>query len=241
MHSEAEQKRLLVLMAKQPEPGKTKTRLSPLLDATEAAALYSCFLIDKITTMQTIDIALPAVAYSPQKARHYFEKFAPDLFLIPQKGANLAQSLCNIFEVTLSMGFEQVLAIDGDSPDLPASYLRGAFQALDDHQIDVALGPTDDGGYYAIGMRKLHRTLFEATMSTPSVYNDTLALAEGAGLKIASLPRWYDVDRPEDLERLRGSLASGAVEGARATTAFLNQLKPDRGTQGPHVLNIQPD
>lgn len=127
------------------------------------------------------------------------------------------------------MGFKQVLAIDGDSPDLPASYLRQAFQALDDHQIDVAIGPTEDGGYYAIGMRELHKTLFDVEMSTPSVYLDTLALAEGAGLKIAALPRWYDVDRPEDLERLRGSLASGAVEGAQATTAFLDQLERDRG------------
>jgi glycosyltransferase A (GT-A) superfamily protein (DUF2064 family) len=166
--------------------------------------------------MQTIDIALPAVAYSPQKARDYFERFAPDLFLIPQKGSNLAQSLCNIFKVTLSMGFEQVLAIDGDSPDLPASYLREAFRALDDRQIDV-------------GMRSLYKTLFDVQMSTPSVYADTLALAEGAGLKIASLPRWYDVDRPEDLERLRGSLTSGTVEGARATAAFLERLERDRG------------
>jgi glycosyltransferase A (GT-A) superfamily protein (DUF2064 family) len=179
--------------------------------------------------MQTIDIALPAVAYSPQKARHYFERFAPDLFLIPQKGSNLAQSLCNIFKVALSMGFEQVLAIDGDSPDLPASYLREAFRALDDRQIDVVIGPTEDGGYYAIGMRSLYKTLFDVQMSTPSVYADTLALAEGAGLKIASLPRWYDVDRPEDLERLRGSLTSGTVEGARATAAFLERLERDRG------------
>jgi glycosyltransferase A (GT-A) superfamily protein (DUF2064 family) len=179
--------------------------------------------------MQTIDIALPAVAYSPQKARDYFERFAPDLFLIPQKGSNLAQSLCNIFKVTLSMGFEQVLAIDGDSPDLPASYLREAFRALDDRQIDVVIGPTEDGGYYAIGMRSLYKTLFDVQMSTPSVYADTLALAEGAGLKIASLPRWYDVDRPEDLERLRGSLTSGTVEGARATAAFLERLERDRG------------
>jgi rSAM/selenodomain-associated transferase 1 len=229
MPSGAEQKRLLVLMAKQPQPGYTKTRLSPPLDLAEAAALYRCFLVDKLTMMQTIDIALPAVAYSPQKARHYFERFAPDLFLIPQTGPNLAQSLCNIFEVTLSMGFKQVIAIDGDSPDLPASYLRQAFQALDDHQINVAIGPTDDGGYYAIGMRSLHKTLFDVQMSTPSVYDDTLALAEGAGLKVASLPRWYDVDRPEDLERLRRSLASGGAEEAPATTAFIDQLEREGG------------
>lgn len=229
MHSGAEQKRLLVMMAKQPEPGHTKTRLSPPLNLVEAATLYRCFLQDKLSIMQTIEIARPAIAYSPQEARGYFEQFAPDVLLVPQLGENLAQSLCNVFEVTLSMGFEQVLAIDGDSPDLPAPYLREAFHALDDRQVDVALGPTDDGGYYAIGMRRLHTTLFDVEMSTPSVYVDTLAQAERAGLKVASLARWYDVDRPEDLQRLQGSLASGAAERAPATAAFLEQLERDLG------------
>jgi len=229
MLSGVKQKRVLVLMAKQPQPGHTKTRLSPPLEAGEAAALYRCFLRDKLSMMQTIEIALPAVAYSPTTARGYFEQFAPDVLLIPQTGENLAHSLCNVFEVTLNMGFEQVLAIDGDSPDLPAPYLRQAFHALDDPLVDVVLGPTDDGGYYAIGMRRLHRTLFDVEMSTPNVYFDTLAQAEEAGLKIASLPRWHDVDRPEDLERLQGSLASGAAERAPATAAFLKLLERDRG------------
>lgn len=227
MLSGAEKKRLLIMMAKQPKSAQTKTRLSPPLDPVKAAALYRCFLQDKLSVMQTIEIARLAIAYSPQEARGYFEKFAPNVLLIPQRGENLAQSLCNIFEVTLGMGFDQVLAIDGDSPDLPASYLMQAFHALDDFQVDVALGPTDDGGYYAIGMRRLHRTVFDVEMSTPSVYVETLAQAEGAGLKIASLRRWYDVDRPEDLERLQSSLASGAAGDAPATAAFLKRLELD--------------
>jgi rSAM/selenodomain-associated transferase 1 len=228
MLSSTEQKRLLVMMAKHPEPGQTKTRLSPPLDPAQAAALYSCFLHDKLSTMQAIEIARPAIAYNPQEARGYFKEFAPDVLLIPQLGESLAQSLCNIFEVTLNMGFEQVLAIDGDSPDLPASYLREAFHVLDDPRIDVAIGPTEDGGYYAIGMRRLHRTLFEVEMSTPSVYVNTLVQAEEAGLRVASLPYWYDVDRPDDLERLLSSLASGAAERAPATAAFLERLERDQ-------------
>jgi rSAM/selenodomain-associated transferase 1 len=228
MLSGAEQKRLLVMMAKRPEPGHTKTRLSPPLDPAEAAELNRCFLRDKLSTMQAIEIARPAVAYTPQEARVYFEQFAPDVLLIPQLGEDLAQSLCNIFEVSFNMGFEQVLAIDGDSPDLPASYLREAFHALDDRRIDVAIGPTDDGGYYAIGMRRLHRTLFDVEMSTASVYVNTLVQAEEAGLRVASLPHWYDVDRPDDLERLQSSLASGAAERAPATAAFLERLERDR-------------
>lgn len=228
MQSGAELKRLLILMAKHPEPGKTKTRLSPPLDPLDAAALYECFLQDKVSTMKTIEIAQTGIAYSPQNERTYFEQLASNALLIPQTGTNLSQSLVNIFEVTLRMGFEQVLAIDGDSPDLPVAYLRDGFHLLDDPKVDVALGPTDDGGYYAIGMRNLHRSLFEVEMSTPKVYVDTLARAEDAGLNVASLPYWYDVDRPDDLERLSGSLSSGPVERAPATAAFLRQLRRTR-------------
>jgi rSAM/selenodomain-associated transferase 1 len=223
-----EPERLLVLMAKQPKMGETKTRLSPPLDLAQAAAIYECFLTDKVSMMRRFELARPAVAYRPQAARAYFEQLAPDFLLIPQMGSNLAQSLCNVFEVTFVMGFKQVLAIDGDSPDLPPSYLRQAYRALDEGENDIALGPADDGGYYAIGMRELHRTLFEVEMSTARVFNETMAKAEGAGLTVASLPGWYDIDRPDDLDRLRDALASGAEERAQATAAFLERLDRDR-------------
>jgi rSAM/selenodomain-associated transferase 1 len=224
MHLGTEQKRLLIMMAKQPRPGHTKTRLSPPLDPAEAAALYECFLRDKLYAMQRIAIAQPAIAYGPKGARKFFEKLAPFALLLPQTGEDLAQSLCNIFEVTLDMGFEQVLAIDGDSPDLPASYLLDGLHALDNRQVDVVIGPTEDGGYYAIGMRRLHRTLFDVEMSTPRVSIDTLAKGKEAGLKVTLLPRWYDVDRADDLKRLLGSLSAGAAERAPDTAAFLDRL-----------------
>ena len=86
-----------------------------------------------------------------------------------------------------------------------------AFELLD--QADVVLGPTEDGGYYLIGMKKPHpRLLREVQMSTPDVLTDTQELAKRMGVNIALLPPWYDVDTASDLERLQAENESDQRE-----------------------------
>ena len=211
-------------MAKQPRPGYTKTRLSPPLSAEEAAELYRCFLRDKLAQMAQVEGVQRAVAFLPPEAREYFAALAPGFALIRQKGRDLAERLRNVFANAFAQGYRQVLAIDGDSPTLPVAYLRQGFRRLDDPAVDVVLGPCEDGGYYAIGMKRLHPTLFDVTMSTPHVLRDTLAQAERAGLRVALLPTWYDVDTPADLERLRAELAASGAGKAPRTAAFLRTI-----------------
>ncbi|MFQ5344212.1 MAG: TIGR04282 family arsenosugar biosynthesis glycosyltransferase [Anaerolineae bacterium] len=214
-------KRALVLMAKQPAAGRTKTRLSPPLSPEAAAGLYRCFLLDKLAQMRGVESANLGVAYWPATAREYFAALAPGFTLIPQAGADLAERLRNVFDLAFHRGYEQVMAIDGDTPTLPAGHLRQGFQRLDDPAVDVVLGPCEDGGYYAIGMKRPHPTLFDVAMSTPRVVEDTLARAEAAGLRVALLPNWYDVDTPADLERLAAELAGTDGVKALATARFL--------------------
>ncbi len=219
------EKGALVLMAKQPAPGHTKTRLSPPLSPEDAAELYRCFLLDKLAQMHQVDGADLAVAYWPATARDYFADLAPGFELIRQAGANLAERLRNVFDLAFDRGYAQVMAIDGDTPTLPAGYLRQGFRRLDDPAVDVVLGPCEDGGYYAIGMKRPHPTLFDVTMSTPRVVEDTLARAAAAGLRMALLPRWYDVDTPADLERLEEELAGAEVMNAVATARLLGEKR----------------
>lgn len=216
-------KRALVLMAKQPVPGRTKTRLSPPLPAAETAELYRCFLLDKLAQMRRVEMVDLTVAYWPAGARDYFADLAPDFELIPQIGDDLAQRLRNMFDVAFDRGYGQVMAIDGDTPTLPAGYLRQGFLRLNDPAVDVVLGPCEDGGYYAIGMKENHPTLFDVTMSTRRVADDTLAQAEAAGLRVELLPTWYDVDTPAELERLAAELADAGGERAAATAGFLSR------------------
>jgi rSAM/selenodomain-associated transferase 1 len=217
--------RLLVLMAKQPRANHTKTRLSPPLSPEESADLYRCFLQDKLAQMREVGGATPAIAYAPADARDYFEALAPGFELIQQRGENLAARLRNVFDETFVAGWERVAAIDGDTPTLPPGYLAESLAALDDPAVDVTLGPCEDGGYYVIGMKHPHPTLFDITMSTAQVTRDTLDRAAEAALAVHLLPEWYDVDRPEDLcrlaQHLNGGHGTGLLFAAPATAAFL--------------------
>ena len=223
--------RLLVLMAKQPRPGYSKTRLAPPLTETQAADLYRSFLVDKIAQMRQVSGVECAIAYTPPGGRATFADLAPGFSLIEQKGPDLSARLTNVFADTFAAGYGQVMAIDGDTPTLPPDYLRRGFAALDSHAADVVLGPCEDGGYYAIGMREPHLTLFNVTMSTPHVMRDTLARAEDAGLSVHCLPRWWDVDRPADLARLQEALHTRSIAPMFAAPATRRMLSAIQQTE----------
>ena len=203
----ADVRRGLVVMAKRPAAGATKTRLCPPLTPERAAALYACFLADVIETVRAaarmVPGMVPAIAYAPDDAAAYFRALAPDFALLPQAGATLGERLAAVMEHVTASGHAQAAAINSDSPSLPAACLAQAFAALDDPAVDVVFGPCDDGGYYLIGWKRPHPFLVrDVAMSTTRTLADTLALADRAGLRVALLPPWYDVDEPADLARL---------------------------------------
>jgi rSAM/selenodomain-associated transferase 1 len=203
----------LIVVAKQPAPGQTKTRLAPPLTSERAAELYKAFLLDTLDLVRAAECAQPFIAYLPEAARGYFGALAPDFELLTQRGANLGERLDSALTECLTGGYDRAVIMDSDSPTLPAEYLKQAFEAM--AEADGVLGPCDDGGYYLIGLRRpAPRLLREVPMSTPTVVSDTLALAAGEGLQMAQLPAWYDVDTVTDLERLRADLA--ALPSARA-------------------------
>jgi rSAM/selenodomain-associated transferase 1 len=190
----------LIVVAKRPAPGKTKTRLSPPLSAELASALYECFLFDTLDQMRQVSDAQHVIAYLDEC--DYFQRLAPDFELIPQEGHDLGERLDNALTFYLSLGYERVVIMDSDSPTLPASYLSRAFQILAS-DVDVVLGPCDDGGYYLIGIKRpAPRLLREVHMSTPSVAAETIALAKEEGLSLVTLPTWYDIDDLVSLARL---------------------------------------
>lgn len=198
--------RLLILMAKQPIPHHTKTRLLPMLEPEQAAALYECFLRDKIAAMRQVPDCAYAIAYTPVAADAYFAALAPDFVLYLQEGATLAERLKNVVRCAFQAGYQQVMPIDGDSVTLPPQYLAQGFDGLADLSIDVVLGPSDDGGYYGIGLKAPHDCVFDVEMSTPTVSRDTIRQAEKNQLRVYLLPEWYDIDTPDDLDRLRQEL-----------------------------------
>jgi rSAM/selenodomain-associated transferase 1 len=209
----------LLVVAKRPAPGQTKTRLSPPLSPDQASALYECFLRDTLDLIRQVPGIQPVVAYLPQAEANYFIELAPDFELILQEGDDLGARLDHALTYYLHLGYDRVVIMDSDSPTLPASYLKAAFEALD--EADVVLGPCDDGGYYLIGLKRpAPRLLREVQMSTATVTAETLSLAAEEGLQVKLLPVWYDIDDAAALERLISETAGAPAEVARYTRAF---------------------
>jgi rSAM/selenodomain-associated transferase 1 len=217
----------VAIMAKAPRPGAVKTRLCPPLLPAEAAALYRCFLLDKIAAVKTLVGARPVVAFTPDDARAEFAALAPDFTLVPQRGPDLGARLRATLAGLLTAGYPGAIAVDSDTPTLPRGFLQEAVDCLSRPGPDVVLGPTEDGGYYLIGVRAAHRVLFDGVpWSTSAVLEVTLRQAAAAGLQTVCMPAWFDVDTPDDLRRLQNVLDGGpsTVEGGQ-TGRFLASLR----------------
>lgn len=212
--------RALLLIAKRPAPGETKTRLTPPLTFEQASALYECFLRDTLEIVRAVPGVTRLINYLPAEADQYFSDLAPDFELLPQVGQHLGERLDQALTHCLRNGFQQAVIMDSDSPTLPAAYLVQAFAELE--HAEVVLGPCEDGGYYLIGLtRPQPRLLREVRMSTVNVLADTLALADELKLRVALLPSWYDVDTFAELTRLKRELSQTGNGAGHHTRAFL--------------------
>jgi uncharacterized protein len=217
----------VAIMAKAPLPGEVKTRLCPPLSHGAAAQLYRCFLLDKFAQVNVLQRATPVVAYSPTDSRSTFEALAPAHFLlIPQRGDDLGARILSTFEQLFGQGYTQVIVIDSDTPTLPVAYLERALGLIAEGENDVVLGPTEDGGYYLIGLRQSCPELFEQMpWSTPEVFPETRRRSAQCGLTVACTEYWYDVDTPDDLTRLTASFAHLQNGWARHTRQFLREFR----------------
>ena len=223
----------LAIMTKAPRAGTVKTRLQPPLTPSEAAELNTCFLRDIAAVISAAGERSQGVGvFTPARSEKEYEGILPSHFdLIPQRGIRFGERLANAAEDLLHVGFESCCLINSDSPTATVEVFREAVAQLQDADDRIVLGPSDDGGYYLIGMRKLNRHLFEEIdWSTERVFQQTLERAREVGLEAELLPTWYDVDDGATLERLRGELltATGARcagYDARHTRTYLESLQ----------------
>ena len=211
----------VVVFAKAPRPGTVKTRLCPPLSPSAAARLYRCFLLDTLEGVRAIAGVAPVIAYAPRRARASFAAAHRGVLLVPQTGRDLGARMANVFAHLFARGFEAVVIVGSDSPTLPADHLRAAVRTLQAGGADGVIGPSEDGGYYLIGLRAACPELFAGVpWSTDRVLATTLQKARRVGQTLRSLPAWYDVDTPDDLRRLAAELRHTRVRATR-TRALL--------------------
>lgn len=220
-------RRRLMLFARLPEPGRTKTRMTGgALDAGAAAELYQAFLDDCVELCREVeaeDRELWVVRRTG--AERVLGSRYPDLELRWQPEGDLGARLKGAFATAFSEGADRALIIGSDLPTLPGDHLRRGFERLAERPL--VLGPARDGGYYAVGLRRSAwpraAGLFrDIPWSTARVLEATRARAAWLGLRAAELPTWYDVDEPRDLDRLRRQ-----VDAESATGRALARLLPD--------------
>lgn len=200
--------RALVIIGKAPRAGVTKTRLTPPLTPDEAAELYQAFLLDSVDLALGLGWERVSLVYPPGEgdAEALSALLPPAVVLLPQPGKGLGAALTAAFAEHFAAGFTRVVLIGSDNPSLPAAIIERASAALSGH--DLVIGPSSDGGYYLIGMNQPHPEVFERIdWSTAVVYQQTMARARQAGLRVRSVDEWYDVDTVAELRRLRDDLA----------------------------------
>lgn len=215
----------IIVMAKAPRAGEAKTRLAPPLTHAEAAHLAACMFADTVSAALTVGAAV-VVAYAPADGRAALEEAlrltlneeaSGGLHWLEQQGEGLSERLEGVAARAFAGGFGPLLFVGADSPTLPPGCLAAALEMFRRGRADVALGPTEDGGYYAVGMRVPAAGLFYSVeWSTPLAYEQTARNAERRGLRLLELPPWYDVDTPADLERLRAELSTDEEARRRA-------------------------
>lgn len=191
----------VILFTKVPRPGFGKSRLAAEIGAEAAHELATAFLEDTIerTCGRTGRFF---VAVAPPEAAQSLASTIPaaEVFAQPASGG-MGSRLQAAFAEAFARGATSPVLIGSDSPTLPAHLISIAHRALE--SCDVVLGPAEDGGYYAIGLRAPAPAIFQGIeWSTPRVLEQTLDRCATLGLEVFFLPYWYDVDSAADLERL---------------------------------------
>lgn len=208
----------LALFAKRPGPGRVKSRLSPALPPDLACDLYRAMLRDALEAV--------AQAEADERVIYWADETDGDLGLPTgtfqsrvQSGPDLGARLEQAFGELLLKPEDRAIIIGADCPDVGAEALRTAFAALESH--DLVLGPTRDGGYYLVCLRRQAPALFrDIPWSTERVWEQTLERARATGLTYAALTKLEDLDTPEDLVRWIGRAAASRTSGLHTQEAL---------------------
>lgn len=218
----------LVIVARYPQIGTTKTRLARALGNEETVRLYRAFLTDlarRFAGQPAYDLHW---AYTPAGVDYaaFMAELAPSLVrhmrFFPQEGDGLGERLHNAFRRTYALGYERTVLIGSDSPQIGAHTIIEASRALD--RADVVLGPAEDGGYYMIAMRRPRDVFQSIPMSTGAVLRKTVELAQRQGLEVNLQETLFDIDELSDLACLAQLLRADASL-APATAALLAKMK----------------
>jgi rSAM/selenodomain-associated transferase 1 len=218
--------RVLVIMAKAPRPGEVKTRLAPSLSPAAVTAFYCCLLDDTLALARSLSDVKVAVMCPDSDVNELAQLAGNEASVVAQRGEGLAAGLTSVFahfaqDHQKEDHQRRIIAFNSDSPHLPRAILEDAFETLAVH--DLVVGPTHDGGYYLVGAKASHPTLFAGDgMGTSSALERLLSRARALELSLGFADPFYDIDVADDLTRLAEELRLAPARAPR-TAAWLKE------------------
>jgi glycosyltransferase A (GT-A) superfamily protein (DUF2064 family) len=215
----------------------------PPLAAEDAAKLNTSFLrdiADNLIGASALANITGFMAIAPAGSADFFRSILPDrIGLLEAVAPGFGECLWHTATSLLEAGHQGVCLLNADSPTLPTAYLVTAATVLATPGDRVVLGPSTDGGYYLIGLKRPHVRLFEdIDWSTERVAAQTLARARELGLAVHYLPTWYDVDELTSLRVLVGELIQDRrfrAWGTKPTPAHWTRRELERLIAGPEL------
>ena len=198
----------LIVFSRYPLPGRAKTRLIPALGPLGAADLQRTMTRATLETVRQVRAETGAdveVRYAGGGWRKMRRWLGPGVRFASQGGGDLGERMRRAFENAFDAGCRRVVVVGTDCPELTKGDIADALAALDEK--DMVLGPSTDGGYWLLGLRRPADVFEGVEWSTASVTEQTLALAEREGLSVHLLEEHTDVDTPDELHLLDGRVA----------------------------------
>lgn len=231
-HESMEQKPTYIIFARYPEPNKAKTRLLPTLGAEETLRLYTAMMLDIIERILQRDTPVMLCVFPSQRVEDFrallFREgiLSPSLSVVAQQGNTLGDKMYNAFCQAQCQNALPAIVLGTDSPTLPEEYLLQAEQAVLANNNAVVLGPSEDGGFYLMGLTHPHaQYFFGDNYSNTTVFRRTWEAVQQQGAFPIALPPWYDIDDKETFLRLCAEMLDNPPYSAYRTSAVVHSLQ----------------
>jgi uncharacterized protein len=194
-------RRAIILFTRVPISGQTKTRLIPFLGDDECADLHKAFINDIYQTCRKVQCDILIYCTPIEEKQILQEIIGSENSFYNQVGNDLGEKMRNAFKESFEIGYESCILIGTDIPTIKVDYLKEAFLSLETK--DVVINPTEDGGYYLIGMKQDYPSIWNIKRyGTNTVIKDTILQIEKLGLSVKVGASCCDIDTKEDLMQL---------------------------------------